>query len=129
MAQIKRYKLKDGITKDDLIKAGCKEGNAIWIIKEGCVLYKTHYVEITSIIEGKKYKFDYDIDIAFTENFSDWNDFDNIIVLDEDFCQPYTPFYGENFGKEVTGFICLENLIKEYNRYMDSLPFLEEISK
>lgn len=127
--RIKRYKLKDGITKEDLIKAGCKEGTAIWIIKEGCTLYKTHWVSIPYISRGKKYKFECSIDIGFTENLENWNDFDNIIVLDEDFLQPYTPFYGNNFGKNIKNFPCLEATIKEYNCYMDSLSFLEEVKE
>ena len=49
--------------------------------------------------------------IAFPENLSEWNDFDYILVLDEDFCQPY----GE--------------VIETYNEFVSSLIFLEEIEQ
>lgn len=71
----------------------------------------------------------FDLDIGFTSkeyiDNENWNDFDNVIILDEEFDQPYTPFY-HHFGEEVDEFPVLENLIEQYNEYMKSLPFLEE---
>lgn len=116
--KIKRYKLKDGTTKQDLINFGARKGG-IWINKDS----------ILFISKCFSYKgLEFDIDIAFTENLCDWNDFDNILVLDDDFCQPYTPFYGENYGKDIQGFEYLEAVIERYNNYLDSLPFLEEVN-
>ena len=117
--KIKRYKLKRNITKEKLVALGFKSGGS-WIKKDAelflskCFLYKdTH--------------FEYSIGIAFSSNINDWNDFDNLLILDEDFCQPYTPFYGDNYGKDIIDFPTLENVITNYNNFMDSLGILEEV--
>lgn len=117
--KIKRFKLRDGVTKDDLLALKFKSGGT-WI-KEDAELYKCR------IFEYKPTDFEYSINIAFGNNISEWNDFDNIIIIDEDFLQPYTPFYGDNFGKEVNNFPSLENVIQNYNKFMSSLGIFEEI--
>lgn len=75
----------------------------------------------------KPYEFEFSIGIAFKDNIHDWNDFDNILVLDEDFGQSYTPFYGDMFGKDVYNFPTLEFVIEKYNEYMNSLGIFEGI--
>lgn len=121
--KIKRYKLKDGVTKEELISLGAKEGGS-WIGKSIKL-----FIGKFCCFKDKKQRinFEFSIDIGFKDNISDWNDFDNVIILDEDFLQPYTPFYGKNFGKEVKNFPVLEECIRLYNEYMDSLSFLEEV--
>ena len=47
--------------------------------------------------------------------------------MDEDFGQPYTPFYGDNYGKDIDNFPVLEMVIAKYNRFMSSLGIFEEI--
>ena len=117
--KINRYKLKSNITTNDLIKLNAREGG-IWINKESKLfLSKCFYYE--------PYEFEFSIGIAFKDNIHDWNDFDNILVLDEDFGQPYTPFYGDMFGKDVCNFPTLEFVIEKYNEYMSSLGIFEEI--
>ena len=116
--KIKRYKIKNGTTAEDIKVAGGREGGT-WINKESKFF-------ISKCFEYKPTQFEFSIGIAFKEDLSDWNDFDNVLVLDEDFCQPYTPFYGDNFVKDITNFPTLENCIEQYNRFMDSLPFLIE---
>ena len=65
--------------------------------------------------------------VGFPEDLSKWNDFDYVLVLDDAFGQPYTPFYN-CFGDTVTDpFPVLRNVINAYNEFMSSLPYLEEI--
>lgn len=117
--KINRYKLKSNITNNDLMTLNAREGG-IWINKESKLfLSKCFYY--------KPYEFEFSIGIAFKDNIHDWNDFDNILVLDEDFGQPYTPFYGDMFGKDVCNFHTLEFVIEKYNEYMNSLGIFEEI--
>lgn len=67
------------------------------------------------------------VTVTFPADLYDWNDFDFVIVLDEDFGQPYTPFYHYMNG-EINLFPFLEKVIRKYNEFMSSLPFLEEIT-
>ena len=117
--KIKRFKIRDGVTKDDLLALKFKSGGT-WIIKDA-ELYRCR------IFEYKPTDFEYSINIAFSNNISEWNDFDNVIILDEEFLQPYTPFYGDNFGKEITDFPALEHVIQNYNEFMISLGIFEEV--
>lgn len=117
--KIKRYKLKRNITKDDLIALGFKNGGS-WIKKDAELF-------LCKIFNYRKTHFEYSINIAFASDINNWNDFDNILILDEDFCQPYTPFYGDNYGKDIDNFPTLENVITNYNDLMDSLGIFEEV--
>ena len=119
--RIKRYRLKDGITREQLIENGCKEGGS-WICRDKKItlfINKTFYL--------KKSDFEFDIAVGFTDDITDWDDFNNVTIIDEDFGQPYTPFYGDNWGAEITKFPALEYCIEKYNEFMSSLPFLEEV--
>lgn len=116
----KSYKLKYTPTEEQLIEAGAKRGG-IWIDEES-VFY------ITKCFELSKYDFEFSISIYFKDDIGDWNDFDNVLVLDEDFLQPYTPFYGNNYKKEISNHPCLEYCIEKYNKFMDSFDFLCETS-
>lgn len=127
--KIKRYKLKPNITKEQLEKYEYKDGGS-WIFK-GCKHFISKYFHINYLCKYtenkvRKCSFEFSVDIGFTDDINNWNDYDNIIVLDEDFCQPYTPFYTE-FENDVTDFPCLEKTVETYNDYMDSLDFLEEV--
>lgn len=79
--KIKRYKLKDGVTKEELISLGAKEGGS-WIGKSIKL-----FIGKFCCFKDKKQRinFEFSIDIGFKDNISDWNDFDNVIILDEDF--------------------------------------------
>lgn len=119
--KIKRFKLKDNVTRDDLISLGFRSGGS-WIKKDAELFLSRCYYR-------KKTDFEYSIGIAFSSDIQDWNDFDNVLVLDEDFGQPYTPFYGDNYGKDITDFPVLEDVISNYNKFMSSLSILEEFSE
>ena len=117
----KSYKLKYTPTEEQLIKAGARRGG-IWINEES-VFY------ITKCFRLPKYDFEFSISIYFKDDIGDWNDFDNVLVLDEDFLQPYTPFYGKNYKKEISNHPCLEYCIEKYNEFMDSIDFLSGVSE
>ena len=114
--KIKRFKLKKGVTKTRLLALGFRPGGT-WIKKDAELFFTTSL------------EYDISLDIAFGENINDWNDFDNVLLLDEDFGQPYTPFYGKNYGKDVTGRPALETVIVGYNRIMQDLGIFEEIQE
>lgn len=125
--KIKRYKLKDGVTKEELIAFGAKEGGSFAVKGATLLLHKfccCHFKDSKG-----RFSFEFTIYIGFKNDISDWNDFDNVLILDDDFGQPYTPFYGENFGKEIKNFPVLEECIRQYNEYMDSIPFLVQIKE
>ena len=113
--QIQRYKLKDGITKDDLIKCGFRPGGSF--ISKDAVCMTCRW--LTDSIE---------LNIGMPEDLSKWNDFDYVLVLDDDSGQPYTPFYDFMNGriKEDNCFRFLKKVIDKYNKVMGSCPVLEE---
>ena len=138
MEKIKRYKLKEGITKEQLLKMGVKKADYYTYIHKQAIMGKGYCADIHFTYphtdkNGKtkqiKTTSEFDIDIAFTENLQDWNGYDNILVLDSDFGQPYYPFYEYMMGKMKASAApkVLPLLVAEYNRYMDSLEFLEEV--
>ena len=69
------------------------------------------------------------INIAFPEDLKEWNDFDYILVLDEDFGQPYGPFYHFMEGKIQEPWPVLIEVINAYNEFMSSFDWLEEIDE
>lgn len=112
--KIKRFKLRDNVTKEDLIALGFEHGGT-WV-KKDAKLY------LSKIFDW------YSINIAFGKNINNWNDFDNVLVLDEEAGQPHFTFYDERYyGKDVVRFAALEKVIQNYNEFMSSLGILEEI--
>ena len=123
--RIKRFKLKEGRpTKEDFERYGFREGGS-WIIKDA----KWFCDKIISK-EDKHYYRDYEtsFSMAFQDDPSKFNDFDNVLVLDEEFGQPCTPFYGYLNG-ETEPFPFLAWVISEYNEWMSSFDFLEEVKE
>lgn len=116
--KIKRFKLKDNIARDDLIALGFKSGGS-WIKKDAELF-------MSRCFEDENSSFEYSISIAFSSDINNWNDFDNVLIMDEDFGQPYTPFYNL-YEKEVDGFPILENVIFKYNDFMSRLGIFEEL--
>lgn len=64
--------------------------------------------------------------VSLPENLSEWDDFKNVLLLDEDFGQPYTPFYGLLNRPKQKPFKFLSTVVDKYNEFMDSLEFLEK---
>ena len=117
----KSYKLKYIPTREQLIKLGARSGG-IWISQ-----YTELYFSLTR--EFPDSCGDFSIYIGFPDfekGLAEWDDFNYVLVLDDDFGQPYTPFYGENYKKDIQDFPCLEFVIEKYNEFMDSFDFLCE---
>ena len=117
----KSYKLKYIPTTEQLIKLGARPGGA-WINQ-----YSDLYISITR--EFPDSCGDFIISIVFPdfeEGLAEWDDFSFVLVLDDEFGQPYTPFYGKNYKKDIQNFPCLECVIEAYNKFMDSFDFLCE---
>lgn len=114
---IKRFKLKDGLEKWWLKNVPI-EGEASWIHPKA-----TRFISYILNING----IEIDVDIGFPENLTEWNDFEYIIVTDDDLCQPYGPFYTKLDNPHWEGDDSLNILIEEYNNLLSNLPFLEEI--
>ena len=94
--KVKRFKLKEGRpTQEDFERYGFREGGS-WIIKDA-----KWFCDKFIRKEDKHYYRDYEtsFNMAFQEDLSKFNDFDNVLVLDEEFGQPYTPFYDYLNGK------------------------------
>lgn len=101
--------------------------NNIKCIREGGSWIHENTIRFMSIPIYDKYEIT--LNIGFPEDLSKWNDFDYILVLDEDFGQPYTPFYsymGETWQNKIGSI--LSTIIQNYNEEMRNLPFLEEIN-
>lgn len=123
--KIKRFKLKEGRpTQEDFERYRFREGGT-WIIKDA-----KWFCDKFIRKESKDYYQDSEIsfNMAFQEDLSEFNDFDNVLVLDEWFGQPYTPFYGYLNG-ETELFPFLAWVISEYNEWMSSFDFLEEVKE
>lgn len=123
--KIKRFKLRDGVTRDELLSLGFRSGGS-WIVdknKENVDIFNCWCFDYRPL------DFEFSISIAFRKNLEDWNDFDNILVMDEAFLQPYTPFYGDYYGKDIPkNFKALYKAVEEYNVLLSGLPFLVEVS-
>jgi len=116
MKQIKRFKLKDGTTFDT-IQQECKfiRDGGSWINPDSL-----HYIS-RDVTPQNSRGAEISLEIGFPKDLSKWDDYDFVLVLDEDFCQPYTPFYGNE------PFPFLSGVISMYNEVMERFSFLEEI--
>lgn len=109
---INKYKLKDGITMGEIIKE--LEERKIPHCEGGGYIHKNAYYSFWIALVH-----DIEVCVALPEDLSEWNDEDYVLVLDDSFGQPYTPFYGNK------AFPFVLNVIGLYNKFMDSLNFLE----
>ena len=117
----KSYRLKYIPTKERLIELGARPGGT-WINKDSDL-----YISV--VREFPDSCGDFIIYIGFPdfeEGLVEWDDFNFVLVLDDDFGQPYTPFYGKNYKQDIQNFPCLEYVIEAYNNFMDSFDFLCE---
>ena len=112
MEKIKRFRLKPGETLW-LLKP-----ESFWtFVHEDAV--KGYFGEIADGIT---------VNVAFPEDLTKWDDYNYILVVDEDSGQPYYPFYNYMEGKEKA-FPFLAEVIKGYNRWMGSKPEFEEVEE
>lgn len=98
-ASVKRFRLRDGHTVPEKFSARLKDCIIVGLDAEGSFIEQRN--------EG-----------------ADW-DFARFWVYDNEFCQPYTPFYDALNGKPVNEF-CAE-VVERYNEVMSSQGWLEEV--
>lgn len=121
--RIHSFALKKNVTMDDIRKSVKIQDGGSWIHKESAYFFRE---TLEDSIE---------LNIAFPEDLSKWNDYDYILILDDDFCHPYTPFYSyldtnmdgiEDDNHKFSEFFL--RVVEKYNEVMGSLDFLEVIA-
>ena len=112
--EIKEYRIKSGVTMEE-IKDELRSKYLPW---NGQASY-IHPDSVHSTF--KRLVSTISVNIGFPEDLSTWDSYDHVLVLDEDFVQPYHPFYTSTMPSKF-----LERVITAYNEFMDSLSFLEE---
>jgi len=125
MAIINRYKLRDGTTIEDVeaevIRRRTEKIKPHMLFCKGGTWINDRAVHFISCWCGDE---DISLNIGFPEDLSTWDDFDDVLVLDEDVGQAYYPFYDAD-ENEKERFPFVLNIIGTYNRIMDSFEFLE----
>lgn len=105
--QTKRYELNSEVSIEKLKEVGFKKGGILGDISTENYCYIKYLIEeIDLLVEVEKTE----------DNTIIFNDEDNVLVIDEDFGQPYGSFYNE---EKDTPFI--NEVIKRYNKEMDKL--------
>lgn len=115
--KIHRFRIKSNVTQGDLENLGVRKGG-VFVNSSAEWVYFMHLSD------------DVTLNIAFPKDLASWNDFDFVLLLDEDFGQPFTPFYRYlNEGKKHTSGPneYLKNIIQQYNAAMEAIPFFEEL--
>ena len=110
---IHRYKLKDGVSHADIAKE--LKRLKIQTHEGGSYINKNSSYSFFKVLKDE-----IEACVAFPEDLSLWDDFDYVLVLDDSFGQPYTPFY-----ESEKPFVYMLDIIGRYNKLMDSLSFLE----
>ena len=121
MSIVNKYHIKDNITKED-IQQELKQRH-LPIGQHGTYISKDSKFSTYKTLEKN-----IDVCIAFPEDLSKWDSFDHVLVLDDDFGQPYEPFYAAD-EDENRRFPFVFNIIGQYNKFMNSLSFLERIKE
>lgn len=116
----KTYRLKPDITREYLVQNLKARDGGSWIHPSSDVFISKEFTIDDAEIS---------VSIAFFRDISDWDDFHNVLVLDEDWGQPYIPFYGNNYKADITNFPFLEKVIAKYNEYMASLGIFTEVQE
>lgn len=114
---VNTYHIKSDITKEDIIKE----------LKEKRLPISEYGTYINKEAKFSTYKNlikDIEVCIAFPEDLTSWDSFEHVLVLDDSFGQPYDPFYMAD-ENESRRFPFVLNVIGLYNKFMDSLNFLE----
>ena len=116
MSIVNRYKLKPGVTMDDILSD----------LSAKKLPVGTHGTYISKDAKYSTFKGltdDISVSIAFPEDLTAWDDFDHVLVMDDECCQPYGPFY----NIEEKQFAYALNVVGNYNKFMNTLSFLERV--
>lgn len=106
LEEIKRYELAPNITKEKLLEVGFRKGGSNSEIPEPKISY-------SCVLHG-----DIDLHIEIhtpNDKEIEFDDFNNILVYDDESGQPYFPFYNN------MQFKFLLKIINRYNKKMDQL--------
>lgn len=116
-----RYEINPSLSVLNLLDAGFKRG--YWLASSEPGYIEDHWYSKNYMLNSKA-EIDMTVAIDITR-LDEWNDFDGIEVIDEDFGQPYQPFYEyrEKTGKHLIAgrFPFLEKIYQVYDKEMDSL--------
>lgn len=121
---IKRFKMKSGITLDD-VKKLAKETKKFSVRDGGAFVEESCKYMIEYIIPGTEGSVC--VYIGLPDDMTLWDDYYYVSVIDDDFGQMFTPFYSQLEHPERKAGSFLKNVVDKYNAWMSSLPFLEEI--
>lgn len=102
----KEFVINSNVTISKLEEVGFKKGGWINGVNE-----PRYYINDNILDE-----IDIHIEISIVDNNINFDDLKNVYIIDENFGQPYTPFYESEFG-----FKFLNNVIDNYNKYMNNL--------
>lgn len=108
------YKLKDGITKQQLVDMGFREG-----------AWQSEYKDIDCVSIIIKLIEDIELNLVVKTDPMEFDDFKDVLVLDSAFCQPYTPFYGDNYKQVIDSYGYLQKVVKRYNEVMNTIGIFE----
>lgn len=117
---VNEYKIKEGITKNDIL-AELKDKH-ITVGKYGTYIHPDAKFSLS-----KELVEDISVNIAFPKDLSKWDSFDYVLIMDENCGQPYYPFYkaDEDNAKPLRYAL---NVIGHYNEFMDKFTFLERLN-
>lgn len=118
MKLTKKYHLKPNVTIEDImaeakVKAMRHGEGGSWINKRD--------VYFISCPCGDE---EITLNIGFPEDLSLWDDYDDVLLLDEMGCQPYYPFY-KAIEEINTRNPYVMNIVGHYDKIMNSFRFLE----
>ena len=106
MHKKKRFILNDNFDIEKLENYGFKSGG--WLIKTNLPKYYINGVLLNDI--------EIHLEIVLKDNKLLFDDQNNVLVIDDNFGQPYTPFY-----ESMYGFVFLNEVIDKYNEFMNNL--------
>lgn len=127
MNKIHRYVAKEGITEEYLKAIGFRYGKVMGFDSAFMGFAVSVEIKLPDFTnKNNDIKIPFVISIAFGSDLSEWNDDDNVCVLEAYTGAVYGPFYAALYGEKLkTVPPCLPVLIDAYNEFMDRVPFLE----
>lgn len=113
VSRINHYKIKEGVTKELLLSHSFRDGGFINEIEKPKFFYTVNLIN------------DIELHIEININTLKFDDYDNVLILDDMFGQPYYPFY-EKSDRVIPQ---IAKVRKRYNEEMDKLCNLNILEK
>ena len=102
----KTFELSDDLSIDKLAAAGFRSGGWIKKVKAPKFFISRNLIGDIEI----------ELEISYKNEVFKFDEYNNIYVIDDNFCQPYLPFYNAKYG-----FPFLNDVIVNNNLFMDEL--------